>query len=409
MTKNNMLFGKVQGDPRSKSSKKNSLNLFILKELYHTGNKSIPELSKTIRMSTPTITRAVEELIKSGFLVEVGIGNSSGGRRPALYGLNPQARFVMGVDVSRYHIRLGIFDFHNHPVADIKVIDEGLDISNDIMKTLKEEVSVFIKESGIDKSKLMGIGVAFPGLNDLHTGIIYRYHGDDTPVTIEFQNFSDYPVLVENDAKAMALGEQAFGLAKGKQNILCLSIGTDIGLGMILNGKLYKGNSGFSGEFGHIQVDPDGQLCYCGKIGCLETLASGTTMIKKARKEIAEGATTVMRSMVNDNLDKINIETVLAAAHRGDQFAIGLLANMGEHLGRGIAVLLHLFNPELIIIGGELTRAENYIIDPIQQNLNKYTIAKIRRDSQILTSNLGPNAGLMGTVAMVMNKVFQTN
>ena len=405
--KKSMLFGVTPADPRANSAKKNGLKLLILKELYHNGCKSIPELSKIIHMSTPTITRAIDELLASGFLAEEGIGNSSGGRRPNLYGLNSGARFVMGVDVSRFHIRLGLFDFNNKPVVDIKVINEGLDISTDIMKTLKEEVYNFIRESGIDKSKLMGIGVAFPGLNDLHTGISYRYLGDDKPVTIQFENFFDYPVFVENDAKAMALGEQAFGLALGKQNVLCLNIGSDIGLGMILNGKLYKGHSGFSGEFGHIQVETDGQLCYCGKIGCLETLASGTTMIKKARKEITDGATTVIRTMVGGDISKITIETVLSAAQRGDQFAIGLLANMGEHLGKGIAVLIHLFNPELIIIGGDLSKAENYIVDPIQQNLNKYTIAKIRRDAQILTSELGPNSGLMGTVAMVMNKVFQ--
>ena len=359
-------------------------------------------------MSTPTITRAIDELITSEFLAEEGIGNSSGGRRPNLYGLNPPARYVLGVDISRYHIRLGLFNFANQPVVEIKVIDEGLEVSKDFMKSLKDAVNDFIKESGIDKTKLMGIGIALPGLIDLHTGISYSYLQDEKPATIQFENFFDYPVFVENDTKVMALGEQAFGLAQGKQNVLCLNIGSGIGLGMILNGKLYKGNSGFSGEFGHIQVDPDGQLCYCGKIGCLETLASGTTMIKRARKEIGDGATTVIRTMVGGDLNKITIETVLSAAQRGDQFAIGLLANIGEHLGRGIAVLIHLFNPELIIIGGELTKAENYIVDPIQQNLNKYTIAKIRRDAQIVTSTLGQNAGLMGTVAMVMNKVFQT-
>jgi N-acetylglucosamine repressor len=405
--KKSMLFGYTPSDLRTNSSKKNSLKLLILKELYQSGNRSIPELSKIIHLSTPTITRAIDDLIGSGFLVEEGIGNSSGGRRPNLYGLNPGARFVMGIDVSRYHVRLGLFDFSNKPVVNIKVLEEGLDVSSDIMKTLKEEVINFINESGIDKTKLMGIGIAFPGPNDLHTGISYRYLGDDKPVTFQFENFFDYPVFVENDAKAMALGEQAFGLAQGKQNVLCLNIGSDIGLGMILNGKLYKGNSGFSGEFGHIQVDPEGQLCYCGKIGCLETLASGSTMIKKARKEIADGATTAIRNMVGGDLKKITLETVLSAAQRGDQFAIGLLNNMGEHLGKGIAVLIHLFNPELIIIGGELTSAENYIVDPIQLNLNKYTMAKIRRDAQIATSTLGQNAGLMGTVAMVMNKVFQ--
>lgn len=405
--KKSMLFGNTAGDPRTNSSKKNSLKLLILRELYQSGCKSIPQLSKIIHMSTPTITRAIDELIESGFLAEEGIGSSSGGRRPNLFGLNPPARFVLGVDISRNHIRLGLFNFLNQPVVPIKVIDEGLEVSKDFMKSLKDSVNDFITESAIDKTKLMGIGIALPGLIDLHTGISYSYLQDEKPATIQFENIFDYPVFVENDTKVMALGEQAFGLAQGKQNVLCLNIGSGIGLGMILNGKLYKGNSGFSGEFGHIQVDPEGQLCYCGKIGCLETLASGTKMIKRARKEIGDGATTIIRSLVEDDLSKINIEIILQAAQRGDQFAIGLLANIGEHLGRGIAVLIHLFNPELIIIGGELTKAENYIIDPIQQNLNKFTIAKIRRDAQIVTSSLGQNAGLMGTVAMVMNKVFQ--
>jgi glucokinase-like ROK family protein len=405
--KKSMLFGISTGDPRTNSSKKNKLKLLILKELYHSGCKSIPELSKIIHMSTPTITRAIDELIESGYLIEEGIGTSSGGRRPNLFGLNPSARYVLGVDISRYHIRLGLFNFANQPVVPIKEVDEGLEVSKDFMKSLKDSVNDFITETGIDKTKLMGIGIALPGLIDLHTGISYSYLQDEKPAAIQFENIFEYPVFVENDTKVMALGEQAFGLAQGKQNVLCLNIGSGIGLGMILNGQLYKGNSGFSGEFGHIQVDPDGQLCYCGKIGCLETIASGTTMIKRARKEISDGATTVIRTMVEDDFSKITIETVLQAAQRGDQFAIGLLASIGEHLGRGIAVLIHLFNPELIIIGGELTKAENYIVDPIQQNLNKFTIAKIRRDAQIITSSLGQNAGLMGTVAMVMNKVFQ--
>lgn len=327
--KKSLLFGNTTGDPRTNISKKNNLKLLILNELYHNGCKSIPELSKIIHMSTPTITRAIDELIESSFLIEEGIGTSSGGRRPNLYGLNPSARYVMGVDISKHHIRLGLFDFSNQPVVDIKVIDEGLEVSKDFMKSLKDAVNDFITESGIDKKKLMGIGIAIPGLRDLHTGISYSYLQDEKPATIQFENIFDYPVFVENDAKVMALGEQAFGLAQGKQNVLCLNIGSLIGLGMILNGKLYKGNSGFSGEFGHIQVDPDGQLCYCGKIGCLETLASGSTMIKRARKEIIEGATTVISSMIGNDPGKITIEIVLQAAQRGDQFAIGLLANIG--------------------------------------------------------------------------------
>jgi N-acetylglucosamine repressor len=285
-------------------------------------------------------------------------------------------------------------------------LNEGLETTSNILEAIKKAVDAYLKEAGIDESKLMGIGIALPGLIDIHTGISYSYLHEDKPISSLFEEIFHHPVFVEHDTKAMALGEQAFGLAMGKQNVLCLNIGSGIGLGMILNGRLYHGNSGFSGEFGHIQVDPDGQLCYCGKIGCLETLASGTTMIRNAKKEIEAGATTLISSLVNNDLEKINSEIILQAAQRGDQFAIGLLSNIGEHLGRGIAVLIHLFNPELIIIGGELTNAENYLVDPIQQNLNKYTISKIRRDAQIITSSLANNAGLLGTVALVMNKVF---
>lgn len=405
--RSNMLLGNLSSDSKSVGSKKNSLKLLILKELYINGCKSIPELSKKIHLSTPTITRAIDDLISNEFLIEEGIGNSSGGRRPSLYGLNPSARYVLGIDISRFYISLGFFDFNNKPVKEIKIIPEGLETTSDILSLLKTHVKDFIKETGIDEKKLMGIGIALPGLIDVNTGISYSYLKDDQPASKQFESILGHPVFVENDTTVMALGEQAFGLAQGKQNVLCLNIGSGIGLGLILNGKLYKGTSGYAGEFGHIQVDPEGELCYCGKIGCLETLASGKVMIRKARKAIENGATTSISKIVGNDLSKINIETVLQAAQLGDQFAISALSDIGEHMGRGIAVLIHLFNPELIIIGGEMTNADNYIIDPIQQNLNKYTIAKIRRDAQIVISGLGKNAGLMGAVALVMEKVFQ--
>ncbi|MBK7212738.1 MAG: ROK family transcriptional regulator [Bacteroidales bacterium] len=401
-----LLFGSSTGDIKANLNKKNALKLLILEELYRHGCKSIPELSKIIRMSTPTITRAIDELIHDELLIEEGIGSSSGGRRPNLYGINPSSRYVLGIDICRYSVRYGLFNFHNEPAAEIRVLNEGLETTKDIIGEIKKAVDQYIEDANIDESRLMGIGIALPGLIDIHTGISYSYLHEDKPLSSLFEDRFHHPVFVEHDTKAMALGEQAFGLAMGKQNVLCLNIGSGIGLGMILNGKLYHGNSGFSGEFGHIQVDPEGQLCYCGKIGCLETLASGTTMIRNARKEIEAGATTQISSLVNNDLDKITSEVILNAAQRGDQFAISLLSHIGEHLGRGIAVLIHLFNPELIIIGGELTKAENYLVDPIQQNLNKYTISKIRRDAQIITSSLGNNAGLLGTVALVMNKVF---
>jgi N-acetylglucosamine repressor len=390
------------------ASKQLIIKKTILKLIYHRGSMSIPELSKIIKMSTPTITRLINDFVAEGLLLDEGIGESSGGRRPFLYGINPTSRYVIGIDISRYYVRMGIFNLLNKPVKQIKVLNEGLETKDDILDYIRKEVNGLVLDSGIPDENILGIGIALPGLIDIRTGISYSYlHSEDKPASVLFEELLHHTVYVEHDTYSMALGELAFGLAKGRQNVICLNIGSGISISMILNGRLYRGNSGFAGEFGHILADPEGELCYCGKIGCLETLASGTTMIRKAKKEIAAGATTIISNLVDHDLTRINSYIILEAAQKGDQFAIGLLSQIGEHLGKGIAILIHLFNPELIIIGGELSKAGNYITDPIQQNLNKYTIAKIRKDTHIINSELGENAGIMGTIALVMDKIFE--
>jgi glucokinase-like ROK family protein len=383
-----------------------ALKQTIVKELYLHGELSIFKLSQTIKMSTPTITRAVEELIEDELIREVGIGESTGGRRPSLFGINPSSRYVLGVDLERSFVRMGVFDFANQPVSEIHELNEGLDTHPDILQFIAEKVSELLVAYGIDENKMLGIGISLPGLIDIKTGLSYTYLNTGRPAADILSEKTKLPVFIEHDTRAMAWGEQAFGLARGYQNVLCLNAGSGIGLSMILNGKIYLGHSGYSGEFGHIQIEPNGQLCHCGKIGCIETLASGKSMVAKARNEMANGAVTQLNIMTEGDLSKLNIKIILAAARKGDQFAIDLLAKAGEALGKGMAVLIHLFNPELIIIGGEMSRAADYMISPIESNLNVYTISRIRRDARIVASNLGDNARLMGTVALVMNRIF---
>lgn len=397
----------TDGEPlKNNFLRKIALKQAIVKEIYHHGEVSIFRLSQTIKMSTPTITRAVEELIDDNLIREVGIGESTGGRRPSLFGINPSSRYVLGIDLERYFVRMGIFDFANQPVSEIHELNEGLDTHPDILAFIAEKVSELMAAYSIDEQKLLGIGISLPGLIDIKTGLSYTYLNTGKPASEVLSEKTGLPVFIEHDTRAMAWGEQAFGLARGHNNVLCLNAGSGIGLSMILNGKLYLGHSGYSGEFGHIQIEPNGQLCHCGKIGCIETLASGKSMVVKARQGIAAGAVTQISGMLNGDLTKLNIRTILDAARKGDQYAIDLLARTGEALGKGLAVLIHLFNPELIIIGGEMSRAADYLISPIESNLNVYTISRIRRDARIVASNLGDNARIMGTVALVMNRIF---
>ncbi|NTW25150.1 MAG: ROK family protein [Lentimicrobium sp.] len=301
---------------------------------------------------------------------------------------------------------MGIFDFANQPVSEIHELNEGLDTHPDILEFISEKVSELLEAYSIDSLKVLGIGVSLPGLIDLKTGLSYTYLNTGRPAAEVLSEKTGFPVFIEHDTRAMAWGEQAFGLARGFSNVLCLNVGSGIGLSMILNGKLYMGHSGYSGEFGHIQIEPNGQLCHCGKIGCIETLASGKSMVAKARRDISAGAITQINNMIEGDLSKLNIKIIMEAARKGDQFAIDMLARIGEALGKGLAILIHLFNPELIIIGGEMSRAADYLISPIESNLNIYTISRIRRDAKIVASNLGDNARLMGTLALVMNRIF---
>ncbi len=389
------------------------LKKFLLKKrivqlLYLEGNKSIPDIGRATGMSIPTITRTINELIDEGLVLDNGIGASIGGRRPNLYLLNPEARYVLGIDMGRFATRISILNLNRQIISSDGIIVSELENDESIVEKIFQKAKELIANTGIDYRKLIGVGVAFPGLIDAKSGMSQTYKNfSDRPLSRFFEDKFDLPVFVENDARVMALGESYFGLAQGKENVLCLNIGAGIGLGMILNGKLYRGNSGFAGEFGHFEVEPEGKLCICGKRGCLETVASGSAIAKRAQIDMANGMISILGRLTDENPERIDAETVVKAAQLEDQYAIGLLSEMGEQLGKGIAVLINIFNPEMIILGGKIGMAENYIIDPLQLSLNKYAISRIKRDCQIVTSKLREKSALLGAFALVIDKIFE--
>jgi N-acetylglucosamine repressor len=392
----------------SPSKKRNNLKIKIIKYLYLEGPKSIPDLCTVARVSSPTLKRLLDELEEESLILELGLGESGGGRRPSIYGLNPDSRFILGIDVTRFELRLGLFNLSCQQVGERLHIPEGLETGVDVIQSLKKHISSLVKANKISKGKILGAGVAIPGLIDMKTGISYTYLNEgDIPLAKRLEKEFGMPVFVEHDTRSMARGELMFGLAKGKNNVLCLNLGSGIGLSMILNGKVYSGESGYAGEFGHINVDPQGKLCFCGKIGCLETVASGRTLSKKVTEDLKAGTPTILHQFVEKSPTGVTLKIILEAVSAGDQYANELIATTGVHLGKGIATLLHLFNPELIILGGTLSIAGNTLLDPIQQTLNSFSIPRIRQDTTILTSELLDNAGLMGTIALVMDKVFE--
>lgn len=386
--------------------KKLQLKLSIIRELYYKAPVSINDLTRTLKMSTPTITHVLDELTADGWINDYGIGESTGGRPPLLFGLNPSSAYIIAIDLERAYIKMAVFDMHNKPVEEIHELNEGLENTKDILGFIAEKVEELLTAYNIDKKKVSGIGLSLPGLIDVRTGLSYTYLNTGTPPAEELMKKTGIQVFIEQDTRAMAWGEKAFGLAKDYQNVLCLNVGSGIGLSLILNGKIFKGHSGYAGEFGHIQLVPGGKLCHCGKIGCIETVASGKALILQAQEYLKSGNDSAILSLVNQDMSKISLNTILQAAEQNDYYAVSLLSDAGDALGKGISTLIHLFDPQLIIIGGELSKAANLLITPIERNLSIYTISRIRRDSAVVASELGNKARLLGTLAMTMHNLF---
>jgi N-acetylglucosamine repressor len=306
---------------------------------------------------------------------------------------------------------MAIFDNNNHIISGVHTF--AIELSTDLssLAPLHAHAQELMQASGIELKKLVGIGISMPGLVDSKEGNNHTYlltAGASESLQQLLERQFNKPVFIQNDAKSAALAEYRFGLAHGQRDVLVLSMDWGIGMGMILDGKLRSGASGFAGEFGHIPLVDGGALCHCGKRGCLETVASGSAIVRVAKAGIEAGQRTLLSQLSAPQLTQLVPEQVYEAAHSGDQFAINILAEVGTNLGKGIAILTQLFNPELIILGGEVARAKQFILPNIQQAINTYCMAQLREKTNLVVSELGNNAVILGSVATVMENIFES-
>jgi glucokinase-like ROK family protein len=237
-------------------------------------------------------------------------------------------------------------------------------------------------------------------------GITYLNYGD-RPIAQLLQEKYGKPVHVEHDVKAMALGERWFGTARTVNNVLVLNVGWGLGLGILIDGKIYYGRDGYAGEFGHIQIIRDGELCECGKNGCLETVASGKAIGKRAKERLLKGSTSKLLQICDGNIDKVDAELVAKTALTGDRFSIEILEEAGRYLGEGVAQLINLYNPEKIILGGRVSQAGQFILDPVRTTATKLSLVQLVNGVEFTTSTLGVNAGALGVAMLATRDIFE--
>ena len=400
-----------RSDTKSKVDKKNEIRrILILRALLDNGPLSLTDLAKMTGMTLPVASNMVAHLRKKKQVVQSKEKSATqAGRPPSIVKLNGEAGFVLGIDIGRLFTNFIILDLETNIVGDTR--RKSITLSNDIqlIEDLEREIKVVLSEAKVSWNKLLGIGISLPGIVKVKgkegLGETYFNFGDASAREILSKRFNK-PVHIEHDLEAMAFGERWFGAAKEVDNALCVNIGWGLGLGIIIDGEVYYGENGYAGEFGHIQVVQDGELCYCGKKGCLETVASGRAITQIARDRIAKDATTIMTKDQHLRIDQIDAEAVMKAASLGDQFSIEILEEAGRHLGAGIGILINLLNPALVILGGGVAMASPFLLESVRAGAMKHSLVNSNRDVKFTISSLGNKAGALGVAVYLAEDLF---
>jgi len=382
--------------------KENSYKRKLIKHLYFSKLLSCAELSELTNKSLPFTVKYINELIAEGSVNETGFANSTGGRRPQMYSLNPVLNYIVCVAMDQLITHFSIVDLHNNPVSIVEKAHLPLQNNPLALEQLRNYLVQFINKSKIDKKNIAGIGISMPGFVDVKKGInhSFLFSGDESIVSFINQEI-DIPVLIDNDSSLIGLAELRLGTARHHKNAMVINIGWGVGLGMILNGELFRGHNGFAGEFSHIPVFKNNKICSCGKAGCLETETSLLVIIEKAIEGLKKGRMSVLQNLSFDKVEE-SWNAIIDAASKGDTFAVELFSEAGYKLGLGISILITLLNPELIVLSGRGAAAGKLWLAPIQQAINEHCIPKIAEDTDIKTSTFGQRVNLLGAAALVM-------
>ena len=385
-------------------------NSYLKKEIIalciNDGDYSLADLSKELNTSIPTITKLVGELIDEGFLVDMGKQGTTGGRRPSIYGLNPSAGYIVGTEVRRKSISVAITNFKGQLIDYHEEIPFVLENSEKSFRELCRLITGIIEKIDINREDVLAYGFNLSGRVNNETGYCFTYFiGEDRPIAAFLKEEFKCPVYVENDSRAMTYGEYICGVANNEEDMLFINVAWGLGMGMITDGKISYGKSGFSGEIGHFPLLDNDQICHCGKTGCLETGASGSAIYRIFTEKLRDGRASTLAERFNKG-EEITLDDILNAANEEDVLAIEVVEEIGTVLGRAIAGLINIFNPELVVIGGVVSKVKEYLLLPIRSAIQKHSLNMVNKDTTIKISKLGEKAGPVGACMLSRSKLL---
>lgn len=398
-----------------KTQKTNSraINCFyqnkILEQVYRFSDISREDIAEKTNLGSSIVHRNITRLKERAYIKESGFSNPAGGRKTSLFSINGEMGYLIGCSVSKDSITSILTDFSGVLIEST----EKKIKSEDGYKEIINKLILSIKSLMTKKTNITAVGIGLPGLLDpqRETGII-NIHVDNwrnIPIKEIICKELDIPVYLANNSELTALAEKKFGYGKGIKNFACLNISFGVGMGLIINNEIYQGVQGRAGEAGHILVDPDGPYCSCGNRGCLESMVSIPSLIKQVKHSISNGVVSDILYLADNQLDKINIETICQAMKLQDKLAMNIMKQAANTIGIVMGNIINLLNLDILVLGGEIYKGEELFLNMIEESINKI---KFRHDtlSKIVYSKLAcPQNMALGGVVLALDKIFIEN
>jgi N-acetylglucosamine repressor len=381
----------------------------VLNVIKSQGPISRTNIARLSGLSLATVSSITADLIETGLVYEKGAGESSGGRRPILLCLNHQAGFVVGVKLMEHAVTSALTDLNaqvlHHRITPL-IVPPGERKCDDVLPAVVQAVEATIVEAGVAQERVLGVGIGMAGLVDGAAGIC-RYSPffgwQDVDITGPIADQLGMPAYLENDVNTLTIVEQWFGYGHGVDHFVVVTVGRGIGAGIVVNGQFYRGAAGGAGEFGHITLLEGGPPCDCGKQGCLEALASDVAMVRQVRAAMALGERTSLEKM-----ETLSLEKIVAAAEAGDRLARRLLADSGRWLGIGIATLVNVLNPQLIIVAGEGVHAGEWRFGPMRAAIQSHAFNGLAAGLQIVIEPSGDETWARGAASLVLQEIYRS-
>lgn len=378
----------------------------IMNRLHAYAPVSRAALAAMTGLNKSTVSSLVNELIERRFVHEIGVVSTGVGRPSVQLTVNPQAGYIVSVEIGVGYIGVICTDFTANRLWTCQETAAPGAEQNAVLDHVLGFIRQAIRQGqrAMPGQKLLGIAIGVPGLVKHSDGTLLfapNLGWRDVPICAILQDaFPDAPILVDNEANMAALGEYFFGVAHDHEDVLYISAGDGLGGAMVRGGQLVRGTSGFAGEFGHMTLYPDGALCNCGNRGCWETEVNAAAVDRHVRKAISQGQRTTLNPV------NLTLQSVIEAARNGDHVARTVLGNIGQELGVGIASLVNALNPDLVVFGGTLSVASNSLVPIIQRELRTRALEREAAAATVVAAKHGSQACVMGGVAVVYQTIL---